>query len=86
MLKQKSRLKQSNSSTFGCFFITKFKGVDVSDSQQFVDASAAIATSKAATYAGSGAAGVSAWMISIATFYSLITPLPDINQHSLHKV
>lgn len=35
------------------------------NSQQFVDASAAIASSKAATYAGSGAAGVSAWMGSL---------------------
>lgn len=37
----------------------------MSDSQQFIDASAAIATSKAATYVGSGTAGLSAWLGSI---------------------
>lgn len=37
----------------------------MAESQQIVDASAVIAASKAATYAGSGAAGVSAWLGTI---------------------
>ena len=37
----------------------------MSESTQIIDASAAIAASKAATYAGSGVAGISAWIGSI---------------------
>ena len=46
------------------FYCQKLGG-NVSDNQQIVDASAAIAASKAATYAGSGVAGISAWMGTI---------------------
>ena len=53
-----------NSVSQGAFYCQKLGG-NVSDNQQIVDASAAIAASKAATYAGSGVAGISAWMGTI---------------------